>query len=183
MTARGSSRYAAPLDTDERQLQVLKLSQAVDDTAWATARTGALGYQRLDRQHHRGGYGTAFPGVPHLRYTGGANNAPAQPGPTILVASISTPEWCHQCRQPVTASNRAASSSWVPAGLATTANNRSSAPTRHSETSLRPDRVLLRGACFQLLSPPRHLPRACKVRALAIKRLSHTLSRSGRLAA
>lgn len=30
------------LDTDERQLQVLKLSQAVDDTAWATARTGAL---------------------------------------------------------------------------------------------------------------------------------------------
>lgn len=85
MTARGSSsRYAAPLDTDEQQLQVLKLSQAVDDTAWATARTGALVTSDSTDNTIVVVTGPLFRGCPTSVTPAGANNAPAQPGPNYL---------------------------------------------------------------------------------------------------
>jgi len=152
--------YAAHLGTDEQQLQVLKLSHAVDDTAWATARTGALVTSDSTDNTIVVVTGPFSPGGAYTSVTpAGANNAPAKPGPNYLgrinlntgmVSSV-----------PTTGDGLKPGGLifLVPAGVATTTNNRSSAPTpRSGRTSLRPDRVLLRGACFQLLSPPRHCP-------------------------
>jgi hypothetical protein len=89
LTAQGDQQmiFASRLGTDRQKLQVLNISQSVDDTAFASSRSGTL--YATDSTHdsvvavtgplHRGtAYTAATPG--------NANSAPANPGPNYLAS-------------------------------------------------------------------------------------------------
>ena len=89
LTAQGDQQmiFASRLGSDRQRLQVLNISQSVDDTAFASSRSGTL--YATDSTHdsvvaitgalHRGtAYTAATPG--------NANSAPANPGPNFLAS-------------------------------------------------------------------------------------------------
>ena len=77
--------FASHLGTDDQQLQVLNLSQSVDDTAFAANRNGALVATDSTAKSVVVITGTFTPGTAYTSVTpGNANNAPANPGPNYL---------------------------------------------------------------------------------------------------
>jgi hypothetical protein len=77
--------YVSHLGTDEQQLNVLNLSQAVDDSAWATNRNGTLVTTDSADDSIIAVTGGFTPGTAYATVTpAGANNAPANPGPNYL---------------------------------------------------------------------------------------------------
>jgi hypothetical protein len=77
--------FASHLGTDEQQLQVLNLSQSVDDTAFATSDGGALVTTDSNADSVVVITGAFTPGTAYTSVTpGNANNAPPAPAPNYL---------------------------------------------------------------------------------------------------
>jgi hypothetical protein len=77
--------FVSHLGTDSQQLNVLNLSQSVDDTAWATGRGGMLVTTDNSANAIIAVTGGFDPGTAYTSVTpAAANNAPANPGPNWL---------------------------------------------------------------------------------------------------